>query len=449
MAARLQVVSFPEGKSAMKHKRIGVLAAVLSAGLVVGACSSAPTTASSGGHITLTVSTWDTGNGLIAYRQGIKAFEASHPDISVSLESINSTYYEAKILTALSNGTAPDLILVGDDEAPEMVASGALVNLTPLVTSHAYGIDQSAFFPSVWASGVMGGKDYFIPKDWADEAVIYNKALFAKAGVPLPKAGWTLAQFEQDAKKLTVTKNGRTSQWGVQLPGDWLRAGVEYIATAYGSRVISPNGHSVSGYLDSPEATAALDDYFNMYKEGISPSPAAVTGFGNIDLFATGRVAMIWNGPWNVGEYEEDKSLDFGVAPMPIGPSGQQVTEQFWSGFAVNAHSQHVTQAEELAGFFASKQWANIDGYWAMPALDSPSVVQPIEKRNPAMTLFFQLAKYDQPIQEEETTNWVKDVQNSLVPFVDAYVVSPGNLPAKLKQVVQQIDTNLSSTYSG
>jgi ABC-type glycerol-3-phosphate transport system substrate-binding protein len=88
------------------------------------------TAASAQGTVTLTISTWDTGNALVAYDEGVKAFEKIRPDIKVSIESINNNYYESKLLADMAAGDAPDLMLVADQYVPEMVKNGDLLAST-------------------------------------------------------------------------------------------------------------------------------------------------------------------------------------------------------------------------------------------------------------------------------------------------------------------------------
>lgn len=430
------------------HKSLFISLAVLLSLVFLVACGSSGPATGGDGPQTLTMLTWDQGNGLGPYNQAIAAFEKIHPNVKINLQSDTSTYYETKLLTELANGTAPDIFLVSDDEASELAHSGQLEDITGLVNNHTYGINSANFFPRVWQTGKFDGKYYYIPKDWADASVLYNKTLFKKAGLAYPQSGWTLQQFIQDAEKLTISQNGRTSQWGVQLPGTWLRPGLEYMESAYGAQMISPDGKTVDGYLNTPQSEQAIQAYIDLYtKDHISPSINQMNGFGNLDLFMTGRVAMEWTGPWNVGEYLKDPNLDFGVAPMPVGPTGKPVTQMFWAGWAVSAKAQHLQTSEELLGFFASQQWAQIDSYWGMPALQGPAA-NALQQREGAMRTYFSQVDDLQPIISLNTINWVKDCQPPLQDLIENMTEKPGlNLQQQVPQVVGQIDNNLTSTF--
>ncbi|MHB1630358.1 MAG: ABC transporter substrate-binding protein, partial [Bacilli bacterium] len=385
--------------------------AVLGAGLIGYGAPQQAAAQTAQAPVTLTISTWDSGAGLTAYKLGIKAFERLHPNVKINIQSISSTYYLPKLLTEMANGSAPDLMLVGDTAVNEFVSSGLLENLTPLFKQHKYGLNAAAFYPNVLNIGKINGQQYMVPKDWADESVIYNKAMFQAAKLPLPKPGWTFNTFVRDAVAMTKFKNGRVVQWGAQLPGTWLRAGLEYFVSAYGAHIISPNGRTVNGYLNSPATLRAIEFYVGLYTHHnqISPTPVALAGtFKNVDLMLTKRVAMEPTGPWNVSTYRS-AHLNFGVAPMPVGPAGKPMTMAFWAGWAVNKNSPHLQLANELLAFFASQKWASIDSTWAMPALKGPAVAR-LEKTDPVMKVFFNQAPYVQPLEVTKTLNWTKDV---------------------------------------
>ena len=430
-------------KHAWKAARAGS-AMALAAGA---AALAAPGVSHAAAPVTLTISTWDSGAGLAAYKEGIKVFEQMHPNVKINIQSVSSNYYLPKLLTEMANGSAPDLMLVGDTNVNEFVSSGLLENLSPLFAKHFDGMNAAQYYPNILAVGRVNGKQYLVPKDWADEAVIYNKAMFRQAHLPLPKPGWTMAQFVHDAVALTHYKNGRVTQWGVQLPGVWLRAGIEYFVDAFGGHILSPNGKTANGYLNSPATERAIAYYLGLYTHyhNISPTPQAMSGtYANIDLFLTKRVAMEPTGPWNVSTYLSDPHLSFGVAPMPVGPTGKPATTVFWAGWGVYKNTPHPRTANELLAFFASQKWASIDGKWAMPGLKGPTVAQ-MEKADPLMKVYFSQASHVQPLEPTHTLNWTKDVATPLTNMIETAVIKPkSNVKQLIATAVQQIDANLA-----
>jgi multiple sugar transport system substrate-binding protein len=403
----------------------------------------------SDGRITITIHTWEAGaTGLHVYEQAIPEFEKAHPDIKVEIDSDTSSYYYSKLLTSLANGNGPDIFLVFDTSYPRFVNSGTVLDLTKYAQEKKYGIDPDKFYTSAWDMGTFKGQSYFLPKDLAVQSVLYNKTLFKQAGIPFPKAGWTMQDFADAAKKLTVTKNGRTEQWGSLLPGDYLPQGLEYMLPAYGGQFLSPDGKTADGYLNSPASEKAIAAYLDMYKQGISPTMSQTSGFGNLDLFQTGRVAMKWDSTWSMGTYLEDPKLEFDSVPMPLGSTGKSLTTSYVGGLAINSRSPHTEEAAEVLGFFASQRWAEINRYIATPALKGKAA-EDMQREQPEYKAFFDQANVATRPPELSTLNWGKDVSQPLVTFLDNMILEPDrNLHEELQQTVEAIDAQLAETYS-
>ncbi len=183
---------------------------------------------------------------------------------------------------------------VGDGDVRMFVERGGAADLTAYVQGKGGlpGVDTSVYYPTLYQTEVVDGKPYFLTKDYSPLAIYYNKTLFDKAGVAYPKEGWTWADLQNAAVKLT-SGSGPTAQYGIVLPGNWTRA-VEPFVFQNGGDVTSPDGTKTSGYLDSPASVAAHQYYVDLYnKYHVSPSPADMsTTFKGVDLFQTGKAAM-------------------------------------------------------------------------------------------------------------------------------------------------------------
>ena len=68
---------------------------------------------------------------------------------------------------------------------------------------HEPGFDWSDFYPASTQTATPGGKVIGFPALIDNLSVIYNKKLFAAAGVADPSPNWTWDEFRSIAKKLT------------------------------------------------------------------------------------------------------------------------------------------------------------------------------------------------------------------------------------------------------
>ena len=113
--------------------------------------------------------------------------------------------------------------------------------------------------------------------------------------VALPADGWTWDDLLATAQKLTVKDSaGKVTQWGIQLPATWT-TGFEYWVAAAGGSLISQDGKSFAGYMDSPEVVRAVQFYADLYnKYKVAPPPADLNAFGGGNSeFANGKAAMM------------------------------------------------------------------------------------------------------------------------------------------------------------
>ncbi|MFN3979988.1 MAG: ABC transporter substrate-binding protein [Caldilinea sp.] len=330
-----------------------------------------PTARPEGAKIVLRVGTGDSGEGLTPHFRIIEMFEAENPDIQVQLEPVGSGDYYARILTQIAAGDPPDLLQIGDDAVPMFVDRGAFLPLDDFIASADYPLDVSIYLPGVMEPGKWNGAQYLLPKDFSPMAIYYNKKLFDAAGVPYPQEGWTWDDLLATAQQLTVTDaNGNVKQWGIQLPGPWT-TGFEYWVAAAGGRLISEDGATFIGYMDSPEVQNAVQFYADLYnKYKVAPPPADMNAFGGGNSeFDNGTAAMRLFGRWPQSGMKQNPNIDLGVAPLPAGAERAGVL--FWGGFGISALSDNPEAAWRFLRYYTGKEGAEVWKDWALPTVAS------------------------------------------------------------------------------
>lgn len=330
-----------------------------------------PTARPEGAKIVLRVGTGDSGEGLTPHFRIIEMFEAENPDIQVQLEPVGSGDYYARILTQIAAGDPPDLLQIGDDAVPMFVDRGAFLPLDDFITSAQYPLDTDIYLPGVMEPGKWNGAQYLLPKDFSPMAIYYNKKLFDEAGVPYPQEGWTWDDLLATAQQLTkIDANGNVTQWGIQLPGPWT-TGFEYWVAAAGGRLISDDGVSFVGYMDSPAVQRAVQFYADLYnKYKVAPPPADMNAFGGGNSeFDNGKAAMRLFGRWPQSGMKQNPNIDLGVAPLPAGAERAGVL--FWGGFGISALSDHPEAAWRFLRYYTGKEGAEVWKDWALPTVAS------------------------------------------------------------------------------
>jgi multiple sugar transport system substrate-binding protein len=335
--------------------------------LALGACA-APTQTSSG-VVVIRAGTGDGGDGLTPHQQIIQNFENVNDKIIVQLEPVSGQDYYARLLTQLAAKAAPDIMQVGDDAVPSFVSKNAFVALDDYIKSSSF--DTSIYLPGLLDPGKVNGKQYLLPKDYTPLAVYYNKKLFDAAGVAYPNEGWTWADLLATAQKLTLKDTaGKVTQWGIQLPGPWT-TGFEYWVAAAGGQLISQDGRTFTGYMDSAAVQRAVQFYADLYnKYQVAPLPADMNAFGGGNTeFASGKAAMMLFGRWPQSGFTTNPNLALGVVAPP--QDAVRANVLFWGGFGIATSAKDPATTFKYLSYVSGEPGAKVWKDWALPAVKS------------------------------------------------------------------------------
>lgn len=332
---------------------------------------------SSGQVIHLRYMLWDP-NEEVGYKKSIKQFEKAHPNIKVSIEQYAWGDYWHKLLTEMAAGDAPDVFWDHIAYFPQLVSSGNLLNLSPYIKKD--NVNLKAYYPQLVNQYKYKGNYYGLPKDWDTIAIEYNKTMFKKMGIKMPKKlTWNPqngGSFLKLAEKLTVDKNGKNAtQPGFNpknvkhygfLSWNSDQEGYDNFIAENGGKLINKK-FGTKFLFDSPKATQALKFLQDLiFKYHVSP-PGSVSQAASSDqtLFASGKVAMVSDGDWMLSPLAKSANFKIGVTELPIGPSGRV---SMFNGLsdAIYAKTKHPKAAWELVKWLAGKKSEQIltSGGW-------------------------------------------------------------------------------------
>ena len=244
----------------------------------------------------------------------VHRFEATHPGIVVKAVPVSEADSYVKYTTAMASGTAPNVVMT-DGYGHIMV--WAADHLTQPLNSYVtkYHLKLPQYWAPVEAAMRHRGQIYGLPQEVDEPMLLYNKSLFAKAGIKTPPQ--TMAQLETDVKKLTIIRNGKMVQAGLIPSQRWgNNIWVKYFGGAWfdakTGKFTANNPHNITAF----KTLVAL---YNM-QGGYTRASAFVSAakFGN--PFFTGQSAMEIGGEWVPSEIKaEVPHLNYGVAPVPVG----------------------------------------------------------------------------------------------------------------------------------
>lgn len=262
---------------------------------------------------------WDTSdptNEAPAYDALIKKFNEEYPNVTIKHETVPFDQTQNKFKTAADSGSgAPDILRAEVAWTPEFASLGYLYALDGTAA-----LEDNNFQETPLSSNVYDGSTYGVPQVTDTLGLMYNKALFEKAGLD-PEAPPTTWDEVEAASEALQSKAG--------VGGIYLNSGGYFVLPfMYGEGADLVDTDSETITVNSPEAAKGIQIAQDMVKSGAAVKPVANDPYGTMmTLFKEGKVGMILNGPWEVAGIADDPKFggidNLGVAPVPAGSAGQ------------------------------------------------------------------------------------------------------------------------------
>ncbi|MGW6529283.1 extracellular solute-binding protein [Streptomyces venezuelae] len=310
-----------------------------------------------GGDDTRTVTVWlmkDSASPEFVERF-TSEFEKEHDDIELDIRIQEWTGIGAKVKKALKEegGDGPEVIEVGNTQVAQYVDEGGLYDLT-LESARDLGMDD--WLPGLAEPGRYRGAQYGIPWYAANRVVIYNKDLFAAAGIKTPPR--TREEWLEATEKLNTG-----GKQGIYLAGqDWYTlSGFIWDEGGELAKETKESSGDWRGTLHTPEALRGMEFYRQLQALGEGPRDADEEHPAQAGVFAGGDVAQIVAVPGAARAIEEknpDLKGKLGYFPIPGKKAGKPAAV-FTGGsdLVVPEHSDDHKGAVEVIEALAGKKW--------------------------------------------------------------------------------------------
>jgi sn-glycerol 3-phosphate transport system substrate-binding protein len=318
----------------------------------------------------------------------VAGFEASHPDIRVTLE-VTAGGYDG-LMRAWSDGPdeRPHLALFPQHQTGRLVDSGQTVQPDRCMSTVVP--DMLPVIREAWSvDGVLQA----VPLGVSTPVLLYNRQAFARAGLDPDDPPSTLDEVRSDAQQLVTsgaTGTGLVVETGVESGGTWF---VEQWAAQAGEDSVHPDngreGRAETVAWDEPWAAEPLAWLTDMLASGLATSAGQNGGVENLRLaidedapagmtiHTSGALAEI------VAGLPVARLTDFelGVAPLPgPGPGTGSLPGGTALWMAAGKPGAETAAAWELAAYLASApvdaRWAAATGY--VPLSASAGSLEPL-----------------------------------------------------------------------
>jgi len=201
---------------------------------------------------------------------------------------------------ALNAGTGPDVVELGNTEAPKYVFGGGLKDLTSVKSR----FDNN----STWLDGLAGacvqdGKYYCIPYYAGTKLSIYRTDLLQAAGIANPPA--TQQELLADLDTLKTKNAGNKNFVAFNMPGRYWYAAMSWVYTNGGTIADKGSDGKWKGELESAQAQAGLTQWANIVKNYSTTTSQTVTEQNQDTLYETGNVFMEYDAGWHSGVVQQ------------------------------------------------------------------------------------------------------------------------------------------------
>ncbi|MEU4088613.1 extracellular solute-binding protein [Streptomyces aureus] len=329
------------------RRGIAASALVASFALAATACGGSGSDSSDKASGPVTITWWDTSNATNeapTYKALVKEFEAANKNIKVKYVNVPFDQAQNKFDTAAGSKGAPDVLRSEVGWTPAFAKKSYLLPLdgTAALT------DQAKFQPSLIEQAKYEGKTYGVPFVTDTLALVYNKALYKKAGITDAPKTW--ADLKKDAATIKA-KTGVDGYWGSTQA---------YYAQSFlygeGTNTVDAAGKKIT--VNSPEAKKAYGTWLGLFSgKGLHKADTTADAYAHIqDAFVNGKVASIIQGPWEITNFYKGSAFsdkaNLGIATVPAGSTGK-------AGAPTGGHNLSVYAGSDKAHQDASLKFVN------------------------------------------------------------------------------------------
>ena len=285
------------------------------------------------------------GGEKTAFEKVVAAYNASRASRGVKVSTLAVPYdaYPDKISATVPRGKGPDVFIYAQDRLGGWIEAG---NTIEPIGFYVDAKTRARFLPATLEAMTYRGEIYGLPLNYKVITMIYNRKLVAR-----PPA--TSGELVQVARKLTDASTGR---FGLAY---WY-ANFYYHAplmNAFGGGAFDANRKPRLNAAANIRALNLLMKWID--KDRILPaesSTALVTS-----LFNQGKAAIVFSGPWFVGEIAP--GVDFGLAPLPTLDEAAGQPMRPWmsvEGVYIARPSAHKDHAYDFASYLTEAAAAKV-----------------------------------------------------------------------------------------
>lgn len=281
------------------------------------------------------------GDEKAAFEKVVAQYNARQKGAVVKTLAVPYDAYADKITASVPRGKGPDVFIFAQDRLGGWVEAGQTIEPIDFFLDDKV---TAQFVPGMMPAMTYRDTVYGLPLNYKSIAMIYNTAL-----VKAPPR--TTGELVKLAKGMTDASTGRFGL-AYEYSNYFFHAA---LMNAFGGQVFAPGPVPV---IDSAQNVAAVKTMLKWYrKDGILPADPSSTLIAS--LFNDGKAAIVFSGPWFLGEVQD--KVKYAISPLPTVDEAGGKPMRPWltvEGVYVSAGSAHKEAAYAFAEYLVSKDAA-------------------------------------------------------------------------------------------
>ncbi|NMP23173.1 extracellular solute-binding protein [Sulfobacillus harzensis] len=423
-------------------RQLGMMSALTAGTVVLAGCGTGAANAA-GASVkaeTVTISFWESHSSSnppgIALAHLIQEFNQTHKRVKVNLTITKASH---KALGALAAGDAPVVAWISHYDG-NFLAAHALVSWNKYFSGFPVA-ERNSIFPVVWSNGEVNGQHYRIQANAKVSELVYNKAIFAKAGIKSFPATWT--QLAQDVSIIKQRVPG-------VIPLAWKDSSAHILPPflSNGGKLFKPGTGTKQVDFLSPAARETFSYFRNLYqqKEMIFAHGSAIAAD-----FGAGKIAIAdgTSAGYFLKVNAAHGAFPVGVAGYPTGSTGHSANLDQGLGFVMmvdHTPADYKAATTFISWWFSPKvqaYWGTHSGYPPETRAGLAAIPQSFFAKNPGVLVSAQALESPYTIPRPVPTAY-KEVQSALDTAFYNAVTGRTTVQQSLQSLQKQADSYLS-----
>ncbi|QJD85345.1 ABC transporter substrate-binding protein [Cohnella herbarum] len=363
----------------MRFEKLGktILMSTLLAGVLAG-CSTGGNESKENVKSTLKVMHYDERS---FYQQYGMLFSTLYPNIEIEVISTQGVYQEGKdyreSMKEFIEKEKPDVLMIDAEQYSTMAGEGKLYNLESFIKKDKFDLEGIAPGIIDYIKQQSDGILYGLAPEFYSQAIYYNKDLFAKHGVTLPKDRMSWEEVLQLAARFPTTGSKEDRVYGFKAG---YQTSLYYfglsIGTSQGLSYINPTTMQMMINSDSWKRVFEMADKAIKSGSLYIEDPNQNGGGGSYeeyllrDAFIGGKVAMVMEGNYLMNQIKEAKNVlkegkgvqNWDVVTVPVNPQApdESTGMSLSQIFAIDAKTANADAAWQFVSYINGDDFARV-----------------------------------------------------------------------------------------